>query len=1221
MKSTLAGTRAPRATWSILRRAASIGAASALLATGLTFISVTAASATGTEASNSTVVASAPSVAADGAATSTITVTLLSAGGTAIVGNPVSINQGGGSSAITTVLAATNSSGIATFTVTDTTVESVTYVATDTYGPVVITETASVDFIPVNITAYDAALAAVISSNYTSGSWSAYQTAIASDEGLTTSNTQAAINAATAAITAAQGSLVANVGNVSAYNAALAAVIQSNYTSGSWSTYQNVVTANPASTSDLQSVINAATAAITAAQGSLVANVGNVSAYNAALAAVIQSNYTSGSWSTYQNVVTANPASTSDLQSVINAATAAITTAQGSLVANVGNVSAYNAALAAVAQGNFTTGSWSTYQTAIAGYLGLTSANLQSVIDAATAAITTAQGSLVASVGNLTAYNAALAAVAQGNFTTGSWSTYQTAIAGYLGLTSANLQSVINAATAAITTAQGALVALGVTAYDAALAAVVQGNYTSISWSNYQTAISGYLGLTYPADSQSVINTATAAIEASQGLLVASTGDLTAYDAALAAVVSSDYTQGSWSTYLGVVAANPASTSDLQSVIDAATAAITAAQSSLVANVGDLTAYDAALAAVVSNDYTSGSWSTYQIAISGDTGLTSSDLQSVIDAATAAITAAQSSLVANVGDLTAYDAALAAVVSSDYTSGSWSTYQNVVAANPASTSDLQSVIDAATAAITAAQSSLVANVGDLTAYDAALAAVVSSDYTSGSWSTYQNVVAANPASTSDLQSVIDAATAAITAAQSSLVANVGDLTAYDAALAAVDQGNFTPSSWTTYQAVVIANPASTSDLQSVIDAATAAITAAQSSLAALGVTAYDAALSAVDQADFTPSSWTAYQTAIAGDVGLTYPADSQSVINAATADITAAQGSLVALGVTAYDAALAAVSQANYTPSSWTAYQTAIAGDVGLTYPTDSQSVINAATAAITTAQGSLVALGVTAYDAALAAVSQASYTSSSWATYQAAIAGYLGLTYPTDSQSVINAATAAITAAQSSLVAVGNGVGGGTGGGASPATNQATITLTSMSGTVGTALTLTSSGGSGTGAVTYAVMSAGTAGCSISGGTLSATSAGTCTVMITKAADATYLIAHSASTTVTFALGTPTTPSAPPTLKAPAGPKVASLHGLPAIIGRTVTFIVRGTGFNGAVVRDSNANTRLRIVRRSSTMMMVTVTVSAKQTRSGVAELVITTPHGRRIVKYSMKL
>lgn len=108
MKSTLAGTRAPRATWSILRRAASIGAASALLATGLTFISVTAASATGTEASNSTVVASAPSVAADGAATSTITVTLLSAGGTAIVGNPVSINQGGGSSAITTVLAATN---------------------------------------------------------------------------------------------------------------------------------------------------------------------------------------------------------------------------------------------------------------------------------------------------------------------------------------------------------------------------------------------------------------------------------------------------------------------------------------------------------------------------------------------------------------------------------------------------------------------------------------------------------------------------------------------------------------------------------------------------------------------------------------------------------------------------------------------------------------------------------------------------------------------------------------------------------------------------------------------------------------------------------------------------------------------------------------------------------------------------------------------------------
>ena len=82
----------------------------------------------------------------------------------------------------------------------------------------------------------------------------------------------------------------------------------------------------------------------------------------------------------------------------------------------------------------------------------------------------------------------------------------------------------------------------------------------------------------------------------------------------------------------------------------------------------------------------------------------------------------------------------------------------------------------------------------------------------------------------------------------------------------------------------------------------------------------------------------------------------------------------------------------------------------------------------------------------------------------------------------------------------------------------QAALVVTSTSGTAGTALTLTSSGGSGTGAVTYGVTSTGTAGCAIVGATLNATSAGTCTVTVTKAADATYLAASSPATTVTFA-------------------------------------------------------------------------------------------------------
>jgi hypothetical protein len=118
----------------------------------------------------------------------------------------------------------------------------------------------------------------------------------------------------------------------------------------------------------------------------------------------------------------------------------------------------------------------------------------------------------------------------------------------------------------------------------------------------------------------------------------------------------------------------------------------------------------------------------------------------------------------------------------------------------------------------------------------------------------------------------------------------------------------------------------------------------------------------------------------------------------------------------------------------------------------------------------------------------------------------------------------------------------------------QAPLTLTSISGTVGTALTLTSSGGSGTGAVTYAITSSGTASCLISGGELDATHAGTCAVTVTKAADATYLAASSPATTVTFA-------PAPP--KAQATLTLASTKGT---VGTTLTLTSSGGSGTGAV-------------------------------------------------------
>lgn len=82
----------------------------------------------------------------------------------------------------------------------------------------------------------------------------------------------------------------------------------------------------------------------------------------------------------------------------------------------------------------------------------------------------------------------------------------------------------------------------------------------------------------------------------------------------------------------------------------------------------------------------------------------------------------------------------------------------------------------------------------------------------------------------------------------------------------------------------------------------------------------------------------------------------------------------------------------------------------------------------------------------------------------------------------------------------------------------QSGLTITSTHGTFGVALPLTTSGGSGTGAVTFAVSNDTALGCTESGGSLTVTQAGTCLVTATKAGDETYDSVSSPQTTVTFA-------------------------------------------------------------------------------------------------------
>lgn len=71
-------------------------------------------------------------------------------------------------------------------------------------------------------------------------------------------------------------------------------------------------------------------------------------------------------------------------------------------------------------------------------------------------------------------------------------------------------------------------------------------------------------------------------LEGIQIEIIQKTADLTAYNAALAAVTKADYTAASWTTYQAVVNANVVDEDNLQSEVDAATEAITAAQANLV---------------------------------------------------------------------------------------------------------------------------------------------------------------------------------------------------------------------------------------------------------------------------------------------------------------------------------------------------------------------------------------------------------------------------------------------------------------------------------------------------------------------------------------------------------------------------------------------------------------------------------------------------------------
>ncbi len=117
----------------------------------------------------------------------------------------------------------------------------------------------------------------------------------------------------------------------------------------------------------------------------------------------------------------------------------------------------------------------------------------------------------------------------------------------------------------------------------------------------------------------------------------------------------------------------------------------------------------------------------------------------------------------------------------------------------------------------------------------------------------------------------------------------------------------------------------------------------------------------------------------------------------------------------------------------------------------------------------------------------------------------------------------------------------------------QAGISFVGSSAPLNTTITLSATGGSGTGAFSYALATGGTAtGCSINGTSLTATAAGTCLVVATKAADSSYVAASTSNTTFTFTL---TAPAAPTSISAVGGARQVTMTFVPGSDnGATIT-------------------------------------------------------------------
>lgn len=585
------------------------------------------------------------------------------------------------------------------------------------------------------------------------------------------------------------------------YNAAINKVSESDYTTASWGEYQKVVSENPVTEKNTQAEVDSATAKVLAAQdlldkitveavasstevvaggekkvkedapgifgaqskmlgvmalsfspfGIKIPSIFNeleapINELKGLLNSVKESNFTISTWSKYQSVVSSVKIETLTSKAKVEVAIKNIIAAQKNLV-HVSKIDELDSLrkiaqslIAANAKESDTpndhiTGSLATLKLALENAIA-TNQDAQDIVDAKAKMLKDAiadYNKAIVPVANLVTYFQTLNAVKESDYTTASWTAYKLVVAENIVINLDTL-SKIETSIKNIQNAQKNLVRVSdLTALNLAKQAaqnLISANakesdtpkdHVVGSLTKLQTALS--LAIATNQDPQDLVNTQTSDLNAAittYNSSIVPDSNLAAYNAALLAVKSSDYTIASWAVYQSVVTANVVSFANTQAEVDAATKNIVDAKINLIA-VSDITALDSAKARImilikigapesdIPSEHIVGSLAKLEDALSLATS-TNQDTQLTVDNQVIALNKAiedyNASIVAP-SDISAYITAIEAVKSSDYTTASWATYQSLVLENQATTTDSQTKVNNATSNILAAQKNLI----------------------------------------------------------------------------------------------------------------------------------------------------------------------------------------------------------------------------------------------------------------------------------------------------------------------------------------------------------------------------------------------------------------------------------------------------------------------------------------------------------------------------------